>query len=43
VQAEEGDLAEIPQIAEQASAVLNAARAESLRRPPTEGEAPATV
>ncbi len=42
LQAEESDLAEIPQIGEQAGAVLNAARAEALRRKFKDGEAPGT-
>lgn len=41
LQAEESDLAEIPQIGEQAAAVLNAIRAESLRRKFKDGDAPA--
>lgn len=40
LQAEEGDLADIPQIGEQAGAVLNAARAEALRRTLKVGESP---
>ena len=43
LQAEESDLAEIPQIGDQAGAVLNAARAEALRRKSKDGEAPPTV
>jgi transcription termination/antitermination protein NusA len=42
LQAEESDLAEIPQIGDQAGAVLNAVRAESLRRKFKDGEAPET-
>ncbi len=42
LQAEEGDLADIPQIGDQAVAVLNAARAESLRRKFKNGEASPT-
>ncbi len=42
LQAEESDLAEIPQIGDQAGAVLNAARAEALRRRSKDGEAPPT-
>ncbi len=42
LQAEESDLADIPQIGDQAGAVLNAVRAESLRRTLKVGEAPAT-
>lgn len=40
LQAEEGDLADIPPIGEQAGAVLNAARAEALRRTLKVGESP---
>jgi len=43
LQAEESDLAEIPQIGDQAGAVLNAVRAESLRRSLSSGDAPPTV
>lgn len=42
LQAEESDLADILQIGDQAGAVLNAVRAESLRRTLKVGEAPAT-
>jgi N utilization substance protein A len=42
LQAEESDLAEIPQIGDQAGAVLNAVRAESLRRKFKDGEIPPT-
>ena len=42
LQAEESDLAEIPQIGDQAAAVLNAVRAESLRRKFKDGDAPET-
>jgi N utilization substance protein A len=40
LQAEESDLADIPQIGEKAGAVLNAARAEALRRTLKVGESP---
>jgi N utilization substance protein A len=40
LQAEESDLADIPQIGDQAGAVLNAARAEALRRTLKVGESP---
>lgn len=40
LQAEENDLADIPQIGDQAGAVLNAARAETLRRTLKVGESP---
>lgn len=40
LQAEESDLSDIPQIGEQAGAVLNAARAEALRRTLKVGESP---
>ena len=40
LQAEESDLADIPQIGDQASVVLNAVRAESLRRTLVSGETP---
>jgi transcription termination/antitermination protein NusA len=43
LQAEESDLAEIPQIGDQAGTVLNAVRAESLRRTLRSGDAPPTV
>jgi len=43
LQAEESDLAEIPQIGDQAGAVLNAVRAESLRRTLSSGDAPPTA
>jgi transcription termination/antitermination protein NusA len=43
LQAEESDLAEIPQIGDQAGTVLNAVRAESLRRSLSSGDAPPTV
>ncbi len=42
LQAEESDLAEIPQIGDQAGVVLNAVRAEALRRNFGNGDAPAT-
>lgn len=42
LQAEESDLAGIPEIGDQAAAVLNAARAEALRRTLKVGEAPMT-
>lgn len=43
LQAEESDLAEIPQIGDQAGAVLKAAQAEALRRGEQDGEPPETV